>query len=356
MHNFELTEEQQMVLETVAKFAQDVAEPKALEHDEHAQFVRPQLEQLAELGMLGLPIAEDDGGAGMGFVATIVALERIAAACGSTARLVAAQAGVCGSALGGVAAGKALLGELATGSKLVAWIGPEHGVRASGDASAVTLEGDADLITGATEVDVFVVAATAASGSVLCVVPRTAVTVVAVPALGFRASAPGAVQLRKAAATALVAGEEADAAIDRAHVAACLTGAAIACGLAQASHQQAARHAGERVAFGKPLMALQAVAHKLVGVRRRLQTARHLTYHAARLLDAGTDAREASWFAKIEAVEAAVFAADEGVQIHGGYGYVVEYHVERHYRDAKTLEVLEGGFEPLRDWLAASGV
>jgi alkylation response protein AidB-like acyl-CoA dehydrogenase len=126
--------------------------------------------------------------------------------------------------------------------------------------------------------------------------------------------------------------------------------------MAQAALRLTARHAGERIAFGKPLTAQQAVAHKLVEVRRRNEAARHLTYHAARLRDAGEDARAAAMLAKIEAIDAAVLAADEGVQIHGGYGYVVEYHVERYYRDAKTLEVLEGGIEFLRDQLAAMAV
>jgi len=353
MHNFELSDEQQMVLETVTRFVQDVAEPKALEHDEHARFVRPQLEQLAELGMLGLPIPEAAGGAGMGWVATVVALEAIAAACSSTARLVADHAGTCGAALTGLPAAAELLRELAAGSRFAAWLGPEHGVSASAAAGNVALEGRAALVTAATEADVFVVAAEAQGEPVLCAVRRDATEPLAVPALGLRAAAPGALELRGAAGSVLATGPEAAAATARAQIAACVATAAVACGLTLASHRISARHAGDRIAFGKPLAAQQAVAHKLVEMRRRAQAARHATYHAARLLDAGSDATEAASLAKIEAVEAAVLAADEGIQVHGGYGYVVEYHVERHYRDAKTLEVLEGGLEVLRDRLAA---
>lgn len=352
MHNFELSQEQQMVLETVGKFVQDVAEPQALEHDEHARFVRPQFDQLAELGMLGLPIAEDEGGAGMGWLATVVALEAIAGACGSTARLVAVQAGVCGAALSGLAAAKEALGELAAGSKLATWIGPECGVAAGGTGDAGVLDGRVALVTAATEADVLVVAAHADAEPVLALLPRAGVVARAVPALGLRAAAPGEVELQGAAAKIVARGVEAEAAWARARVAASVTSAAMGCGIAGAAHRLTARHAGERIAFGKPLAAQPAVAHKLVEMRRRLHAARHATYHAARMLDAGADAAEAAWLAKIEAMEAAVLAADEGIQIHGGYGYVVEYHVERHYRDAKTIEVLEDGLEALRDRLA----
>src|SRR5690606_19623568 len=110
----------------------------------------------------------------------------------------------------------------------------------------------------------------------------------------------------------------------------------------------------ERVAFGKPLLQQQAVAHKLVEAARRTEAARHLTWHAARLADAGEDAAEAASRARLTAIDALLFAADEGIQVHGGYGFTVEYHVERHYRDAKTLEVLEGGTLRLRDALAGS--
>lgn len=353
MHNFELSDEHQMVLETVRKFVTDVAEPQALECDEHGRFVRAQIDQLAELGMLGLPIAEADGGAGMGWVATVVALEEIGGACSSTARMLAMQAGVCGAALSGVAAAKALLGELAGGQKLACWVGPEHGVKAKVSGSGCALDGCAQALTAATEADVLVVAAKLDGELVLASLPRSGAQVSAQRALGFRAAAPGSATFNAAAATILARGADATAACERAATAACLTAAAIACGLAQASHRATKRHAGERIAFGKPLTAQQAVAHKLVDMRRRAQAARHSTYHAARLLDAGQDAREAAWLAKIEATEAAVHAADEGIQVHGGYGYVVEYHVERHYRDAKMLEVCDGGLEALRDKLAA---
>ena len=92
---------------------------------------------------------------------------------------------------------------------------------------------------------------------------------------------------------------------------------------------------------------------KLVEVGRAASASRQLTWHAARLADLGHDATNAAIEARLAAVDAMVYASDEAIQIHGGFGYTVEYHVERHYRDAKTLEVLDGGSGALRDRLAS---
>ena len=82
-----------------------------------------------------------------------------------------------------------------------------------------------------------------------------------------------------------------------------------------------------------------------------VEAARQLVYHAARLVEAGENSVRSAVRARLQAVQAAVLAADEGIQIHGGYGFTVEYHVERHYRDAMTLQVLDGGAESLLDQL-----
>ncbi|MCA8941169.1 MAG: hypothetical protein KDB80_01300, partial [Planctomycetes bacterium] len=186
---------------------------------------------------------------------------------------------------------------------------------------------------------------------VLGVVDPSDATITAVPALGFRATAPASIGLNGVSARVVARGDAARDAIGRARLAAWIGGAALAVGSANGAIEHARRHAAERYAFGKPLLGQQAVARKLVESRRRAEAARHLAFHAARLADSGHDARETAMLAKITAVDAAVHAADEAIQIHGGYGYTVEYHVERHYRDAKTLEVIDGGIESLCDAL-----
>lgn len=351
MHNFELNEDLEMIVGTVRRFVDEQAGPAALEHDEHRQFVRASFEGLADLGVFGLPIAEVAGGAGLGLVAFAAAIEPIAAGCGSTARLLVGQTGGCATALAALATPDDACAALSAGETLGAWVGPEHGVRSDGGA----LTGEAVLVTAAGEAELLVVAARDADGKAsLWKVEAADVQREPVPALGFRACAPARVRFTKSAATRLAEGGAAEAAIRRAQIATWIGDAALAVGLARASFELSRRHAHDRIAFGKPLFHQQAVAHKLVESMRRAEAARHLAWHAARLADGGADAADAARMAKLEAVTAAVHAGDEGIQIHGGFGYTVEYHVERHYRDAMALTVLDGGAEQLRDQLAKS--
>jgi alkylation response protein AidB-like acyl-CoA dehydrogenase len=351
--NFSLSEEQTMILDTVRKFAVDHVEPKALEHDEHGTFVRGSFDSLGELGMLGIPVSEASGGAEMGLLSMVVALEELGRVCGSTARLLLSQSALCGIALEGHAEAEAVAG----GEKLGAFVGLEAWVTATASGDGFTLSGAAALVTAATEADLVVVAARTAEGEVvLACIDAAAVERAPVQALGFRATAPGSITLDGvvvAAAAVVARGAEAQQTLDRVHVAACIGAGAIAVGTAEASRKIATAHAKERIAFGKPLARQQAVALKLADAARATQAARHLVYHAARLADAGRAARITADMARLAAIEAAVFASDEAIQILGGYGFTVEYHVERHYRDSKTLEVMEGGAEQLRDEIAA---
>lgn len=356
MHNLTLTEEQAMIRDTVRKLVQDVIEPKALEHDEHETLSRAGFDALAELGMFAAAVPEEHGGAGLGLLSLVVALEEVARACGSTARLLLSQGGQCCAALAGTEAGAGLFESLATGAVLGAFVGPEHCIVATAADDGFVLEGTAEYVTAAAAADVLVVCAWVDDTPVLLRSAPDAVQVEPLHALGYRAAAPGRIifgNARIAADAVLARGDEAAAAFERARRGGQIGGAAIACGSALASVEFGRRHTEERIAFGKPLARQQAVGHKLIDSRRRAEAARHLTWHAARLADLGEDATEAGSFARLSAVEAALIAADESIQVHGGYGFTVEYHVERHYRDAKTLEVLEGGAMQLRDTLAA---
>ncbi|MCA8956798.1 MAG: acyl-CoA dehydrogenase family protein [Planctomycetes bacterium] len=354
--NFELSEEQSMILETVRKFAAEQLEPKALELDEHGTFVRDHFDGLAELGMLGIPLPEASGGAELGLVSFVVAMEQLGRACGSTARVVLSQTALCGVALEGHTDAEAI----SSGQKLGAFVGLDSGIAATDSGDGLTLSGVAPLVTAATEADLLVVAARTADGeTVLACLDAAQAQCTAVPALGFRASAPGRVEFQGVtvpAANVLARGATADARLRGVHVAAAVGGAALAIGMADAARMGAAVHAGERIAFGKPLAKQQAVALKLVDSLRATLAARHLVYHAARLADAGREAAESASIAKLAAVDAAVCSADEAIQILGGFGYTVEYHAERYYRDAKTLEVFGHVTEELRNALVPSAM
>lgn len=349
MNNQQLTEEQDLILDTVKKFVADVAGPKALDCDEHNQFAREQFDGLGELGLYGVSVPEDFGGAGLGALSLVLALEELGKGCTSTARLFLTQAGVVPTALQGLDSAADAFEKVLMGTEVAAFVGPDNGVAWNGSA----LEGSADVVTGGGEAGCFVVAAVTADGvPVLCLVEKGNANVEAVHALGFRAAAPAKVSFSGSAATLLAEGDDAKARIEAAQRIARLGAAALATGSTFASVELSRAHTSQRIAFGKPLLRQQAVMHKLVESRRRGEASKHLAWQAARMIDDGENADALVEMAFLSAVDAAVHAADEGIQVHGGYGYTTEYHVERHYRDAKTTEVLDGGASALRDSLS----
>lgn len=347
MHNLHLTEDQELIVDTVRKFVADEVAPYVLERDEHRAFVRDQFDGLAALGVFGLAVAEANGGAGMGLLPFAAALEAVGAQSASLARLWVGQA-QCAAAL--EAAGAMLLATVVDGTALAGFVGPEHGVV----VAQGRLRGTARLVPAATAASHLVVAASDGGTPVLAVVETAAAQVTPLRALGLASAGCGRVVLADAAPAVAATGAAAAGAINVAQTAGWIGAAATAVGGGAGATAAGRKHAGERIAFGKPLLVQEAVQRKLVEARRQIDAARHLTWHAARLADLGLDAVTAAIEARIAAVEAMVVAADEAIQIHGGYGYTVEYHVERHYRDGKMLDVLDGGGEALRNRLAAA--
>ena len=342
MHNLQLTEDQEMVVDTVRKLVADTVAPKVQELDEHRTFVRDWFDGLAELGVYGLSLSEESGGADMGLVPYVAALESIGEHSGSLARL---WIGQMQAALAMEQAG-ADLDEVAAGSKLAVFVGAEHGFTYADGK----LTGAAELVPGAMEADLLLVAAKDGDARALVQVDASSCQREALHALGLNSAGCGRVTCDAVAGVALA---NADAAIARAELVGYVGVAAAAVGGAVGSIHAAKKHAGERIAFGKPLLVQDAVQRKLVESGRGASAAQQLTWHAARLADLGQEAVDAAIEARIAAVDAMVYASDEAIQIHGGFGYTVEYHVERHYRDGKTFEVLDGGNGELRDRLAA---
>ena len=345
MHNLQLTEDQEMVVDTVRKLVADAVAPKVQELDEHRTFVREWFDALAELGVFGVSVAEDKGGAGMGLLPYVAALESVGEQSGSLARL---WIGQMQAVMALESVGAELLDEVVAGGKLATFVGAEAKFTATGGA----LTGAAELVPGAMQADVVLLVATTDSGRSLFCVDGSALQRTELSSLGLASAGCGRISCDGVAATELANGAAADAAIARAELAAWIGVAAASVGAGFASVELSKKHAGERIAFGKPLLVQDAVKRKLVEGQRAIAGARQLAWHAARLVDLGLDAVDAAVQARVAAVDALVLAADEAIQIHGGFGYTVEYHVERHYRDGKTFEVLDGGSERLRDRLA----
>jgi len=342
MHNLQLTEDQEMVVDTVRKLVADTVAPKVQEFDEHRTFVREWFDALAELGVYGLSLREGSGGAEMGLVPYVAALESIGEQSGSLARI---WIGQMQAALALEQAG-ADLDEVAAGAKLAVFVGAEHGFTVTDGR----VTGDAELVPAAIEADIFLIAARDGDAQALIQVEAAACEREALHSLGLNSAACGRVRCVGVSGASL---DNAGAAIARAELAGLLGVAAASVGGAAGAIQAAKKHAGERIAFGKPLLAQQAVQRKLVECSRAVSAGRQLAWHAARLIDLGEGGDRAAIEARIVAVDAMIFASDEAIQIHGGFGYTVEYHVERHYRDAATFEVLDGGSGALRDRLAS---
>lgn len=282
----------------------------------------------------------------MGLLCLAAVCEAVGSVSGSLARLLSGQV-QCALALGPSAAEP--LNEVVAGETVAAYLGLEYGL-VSSDGK---IRGECELATGAGAASALVIAAMVDDQPALYSIDATAVERVALRSLGLASAAPAKVTFHDVPAEPVAVGAEAARAIGAADLAGWIACGAASVGMGSASVQLAQKHAGERIAFGKPLLKQQAVLRKLVESSRTVDAARHLVYHAARLADLGEDALCGAMAGRIAAVDAAVQASDEGIQIHGGFGYTVEYHVERHYRDAKTLEVLDGGGGGFRDRLAA---
>ncbi|MBX3462061.1 MAG: acyl-CoA/acyl-ACP dehydrogenase [Planctomycetes bacterium] len=345
MHNLQLTEDQDLVVDTVRKFVDDAVAPVVQEADEHRRPLRSEFATLAELGVFGLVVAEANGGAGMGLLPLVAALETVGAQSGSLARLWIEQVQVAAALEAAAAAG---LDDVLAGARPSAFLGTEHAIRLDGGL----LAGSATVVPGGGAATQFVVAAREGSGWALVRVDAATVRRRELGALGLHSAECTQVDCSGARPEVLVTGDAAKRAIAQARLLALLGTAAAAVGSGAATLAAARKHAAERIAFGKPLLVQEAVLRKLVDGRALVDAARQLAWHAARLADLGQDATAAAMQARVAAVDAMVLAADEAVQIHGGFGYTVEYHVERHYRDGKMFEVLDGGSSRLRDELA----
>jgi butyryl-CoA dehydrogenase len=345
MHNLQLSEDQEMIVDTVRRFVADVVAANAQELDEHRTFVREQFDALAELGVFGLTVPEAHGGAGMGLVPFVAALEAVGMHSSSLARLWIGQA-QCATALAAAGGGHGL-DAVVGGGELAVFVGPEH---ASTLANG-RLRGRARVLPAGGHAQRFVVAAMDGATPVLAVAAADGAKATALRSLGLGSAACAAVAF-DGAAEVVATGDAAGDAIAAAQRTAWIGVAATAIGGGLGAIAAARRHAGERIAFGKPLLVQEAVQRKLVETRRAVEAARQLTWHAARIADLGEQSPEVAITARLAAADAMIAAADEAIQIHGGFGYTVEYHVERHYRDGMTLEVLDGGGEHLRQRLA----
>lgn len=363
------TSQHVLLRRTVREFAESEIGPHVMEWDEAEAFPETLVARMAHLGLMGIQFPESLGGAGMSAIEYCICIEELARVCPSVSLSVAAHNGLCTSHLhmfGNDAQRQQYVVPLIRGDYLGAWGLTESG--AGSDAAAMrttarregdgwVLNGSKQFITHGTVGGVIVAMAVTDRakgnrGISAFVIPRGTAGLRAGKKehkLGMRASDTSEVLFENCfvPAEALV-GQEGQGFINTLQVldVGRIGIAALAVGLAQGAYEAALRYAKERRQFGQPISSFQAIQWKLADMATRIQAARLLTYRAAWLKDQGVvrTGRESS-MAKLYSSEIAVRAAEESVQIHGGYGFIKDYPAEKFFRDVKLCTIGEGTSE-----------
>jgi butyryl-CoA dehydrogenase len=367
--NFELNEEQLMVRSSVGEFARQEIATRAREYDEAEKFPAEQLAGLAELGILGMIIPEEYGGAGFDSVSYALALEEIAKADASVAVIVSVTNSVCCYPIlsfGTEEQKQKYLVPLAKGETLGAFCltEPQAGSDAANLKTRAALDGDHYVINGTkswvtnggfsdTHIVMAVTGENNGKKEVTAFIVEKETPGLAVSSiehkLGQRASQTTELSLtdvRVPAANVLGKRGEglkvAFSSLDNGRIGI----AALSVGIAQAAFEESAAYAGDRIAFGKPIAEQQAIQFKLADMATQIEAARLLTLRAAAMKDADhPQTGTFSSMAKLYASEAANRVCAEAIQIHGGNGYSRHYNVEKYYRDARITTIYEGTSE-----------
>jgi alkylation response protein AidB-like acyl-CoA dehydrogenase len=366
--DFRLSDDQELLRASVREFAEAEMRPHVMEWDEAQHFPMDLLPKLADLGLMGIQFAEEFGGSGMSAVDYCVCIEELARVCPAIALSVAAHNGLCSAHINmfGTEAQKTkYLPRLVRGQVLGAWGLTEAGAgsdAASMKTSAVR-DGDGWRINGSKN---FITHGRIGGVMVVVAVTDRAKGNRGISAFVVEHGTPGMSAGKKENKLGMRASDTSEVIFQDCRIpAADLLGAegqgfintlqvldagrigiaALSVGLAQGAYEAARNYARERRQFGQPIAAFQAIQWKLADNATRIEAARLLTYRAAYLKDRGQRMTRESAMAKLFASEIAVKAADDCVQIHGGYGFVKDYPAEKFFRDVKLLTIGEGTSE-----------
>jgi hypothetical protein len=366
--DFRPSDEQALLRRTVREFAETEIRPHVREWDETQHFPAELMPKLAALGLLGIQIPEAYGGAAMSAVDYCICMEEIARVDPSVALSLAAHNGLCSSHIflfGSEAQKQKYLTPLARGEKIGGWGLTEStsGSDAAGMRTTAVKAGECWVINGAKtftthgrvcDTMVVMAATDRAAGSKgvsAFIVERGTPGMTAgkkEDKLGMRASETSEVLYENCRVpSAQLLGEEGRGFIDTMQVldAGRIGIAALAVGLAQGAYEAALNYSRERRSFGKVISSFQAIQWKLADAATKIEAARLLTYRAAYLKERRPRTTLESSMAKLYASEIAVRVAEDAVQIHGGYGFVKDYPVEKYFRDVKLTTIGEGTSE-----------
>lgn len=366
--DFQLTEEQKMIRQAAREFAQHELLPGVIERDEKQLFPTEQIKKLGALGFLGMMVAPEYGGAGMDSISYVLAMEEISKVDASTSVCMSVNNSlVCWGleAYGSEEQKKKYLTPLARGEIIGAFLlsEPEAGSDATSQRTIAEDKGDHYLVNGTknwitngNSASVYLVMAQThpekgSHGINTLIIEKSTPGVTVGPKenkMGIRASDTHSILFQ-------------DVRVPKEHrvgedgfgfkfAMRTLNGgrigiAAQALGIAAGAYERALAYSKERKAFGEELCKLQAIQFKLADMATRIEAARLLVWKAAWDKDQGLDYTQSAAMAKLFASETAMWVTTEAVQVHGGYGYVKEYHVERLMRDAKITQIYEGTSE-----------
>ena len=359
-----LTPEQELIRDSVRAYARERLAPNAAQWDRDATFPREALRGLAQMGLYGIAVAEEWGGAGMDYLSLALAVEEIAAGDASTSTIISVNNLVTGilNGYGSQEQNVRFLKPLASGSQLGCFCLTEPHVGSDASAIRTTARRDGDhwvlngvkqFITSGKNGDIAIVFAVSNPGGgkkgisafiVPTATPGYVVTHIETK-MGQHASDTAQITFegcRVPAANLLGAeGEGYRIALSN------LEGgrisiAAQSVGIARSAYEAALKYAHERTAFGKAIIGHQAVNFRLADMATRIEVARQMVWHAATLRDARRPCLKEASMAKLFASEMAEQVCSDAIQIHGGYGYVSDFPVERIYRDARVCMIYEG--------------
>ncbi|UDF37160.1 UNVERIFIED_ORG: acyl-CoA dehydrogenase family protein [Shinella sp. XGS7] len=363
-----LSDDHRAVQDAVRSFVQDQIAPKAAEWDKNHHFPAAELKGLAELGCYGVAVPTEYDGAGLDYLALAIILEEIGAGDGATSTVVSVNnCPVCSilMAFGNEDQKERFLKPLARGEMLGAFCltEPHVGSEAGGLKTVAVREGDEYVLNGVKQ---FITSGKNGDVAIVMAVTDKAAGKKGISAFLVPTKTPGYVVARVEDKMGQHASDTAQILFENCRIPAAnrlgeegqglkiaLSGleggrigiASQSVGMARAAFEAALKYSKERVAFGVPIFEHQVIQHKLADMATQIEAARQLIWHAAALKDAGQPCLKEAAMAKLFASEMAEKVCSAAIQIHGGYGYVSDFPVERIYRDVRVTQIYEGTSE-----------
>lgn len=366
--DFSLNEEHKMIRDMARSFAQKEVAPTAAEMDQKGEFPSRHLPKMAELGLLGMMVPTEWGGSGLDTLAYVLALEEISAACASTSVTMSVNNSLyCGPILkfGTDAQKEKYLKPFASGQKLGAYAlsEPGTGSDAANQQTTAVQKGDKWILNGRKN---FITNGPHADAMIVYAMNDKEKRHKGISAFIVEKNFPGFAVGKVEKKLGICASSTSEIVLDNCEVpAANLLGqvgqgftiamstldsgrigiGTQALGIARAAYEAARKYSTEREAFGKKIYEFGAIEGYLADMATDIDASRLLVHRAAWLKDQGQPFGKEASMAKLFASETAMRVTDKAIQIHGGYGYIKDYPVERHYRDAKITEIYEGTSE-----------